>query len=89
MKKSADYHDYIIKDGRFIGEFEAMYQDSSDIPWHQDKTAYEFYVEIDLALIKRFNQLHKFTSICDIGCGLGYITERLRSVMRGGELYRN
>jgi predicted TPR repeat methyltransferase len=83
MKKRTDYRDYVIKDGRFIGEFEAMYQDSSDIPWHQDKTAYEFYIEIDLALIRRFHQLHNFTSICDMGCGLGYITDRLRSAMRG------
>lgn len=78
MKKSANYHDYVIKEGKFIGKFEEMYQNSSDVPWHQDETAYELFVEIDLALIKRFHTLHGFMSIGDIGCGLGYITERLR-----------
>ena len=27
---SADYHDYFIKDGRFIGEFEQMYRNVED-----------------------------------------------------------
>jgi|TARA_B100000315_G_scaffold178802_1_gene167474 hypothetical protein len=35
--KSDDYHDYVIKDGRLIGEFEQMYKNSRDIPWHQDR----------------------------------------------------
>ena len=34
--KSDDYRDYVIKDGRLIGEFEQMYKNSRDIPWHQD-----------------------------------------------------
>lgn len=30
--RSNDYHDYVIKDGKFIGDFENMYQACSD-PW--------------------------------------------------------
>lgn len=30
------YQDYVIKDGKFVGEFEKMYQDC-DNPWHQLK----------------------------------------------------
>ena len=29
------YQDYVIRDGRFIGDFEAMYQDHDD-PWAPD-----------------------------------------------------
>ena len=34
--RSTDYHDYVIKDGRFIGAFEEMYRNCPD-PWHQDE----------------------------------------------------
>ena len=33
---SKDYHDYVIKDGNFIGEFEQMYQNVDD-PWPETK----------------------------------------------------
>jgi hypothetical protein len=41
MKKNLkikSYHDYIIKDGQFIGEFEKMYKHCED-PWMQSNTA--------------------------------------------------
>ena len=31
------YQDYVIKDGTLIGNFEEMYHESSEIPWHQDE----------------------------------------------------
>lgn len=31
-----DYHQYWIKDGRFIGDFETMYA-NCEMPWHQDE----------------------------------------------------
>ncbi len=34
---STDYHDYVIKNGKLIGEFEQMYKNSAGIPWHQDE----------------------------------------------------
>lgn len=34
---STDYHDYVIMDGKLIAEFEQMYQNSSQIPWHQNE----------------------------------------------------
>ena len=30
------YQDFVIKDGKFIGEFEKMYQNFDD-PWNQKK----------------------------------------------------
>ena len=34
MTKYQRYQDYVIKDGKLVGEFEAMYQDF-DNPWDQ------------------------------------------------------
>ncbi|MCB0782118.1 MAG: hypothetical protein KDC03_21740, partial [Flavobacteriales bacterium] len=31
---ASDYHDYVIRDGQFIGAFEEMYRNVAD-PWHQ------------------------------------------------------
>ena len=35
--KSNDYHDFVFRDGKLVGEFEQMYQKSREVPWHQDK----------------------------------------------------
>ena len=76
MKKSADNHDHIIKDGKFIGEFEVIYQNSSDIPWHQDETANAVFTDIDLTILKHFQKKEGFRTICEICCGMGYVTDR-------------
>lgn len=44
---SKDYHDYVIKNGGFIGKFEEMYQNIED-PWfHGEATAFHY----DLGLV--------------------------------------
>ncbi len=45
---SDDYHDYVIKDGKYIGLYEDMYKYSKEIPWHQDKMALDWYTQIGL-----------------------------------------
>lgn len=44
MKK--DYHDYVIKDGKLIGEFDKMYEDC-DNPWFQIEEAGTSYSRWD------------------------------------------
>ncbi|MBW1740300.1 MAG: methyltransferase domain-containing protein [Deltaproteobacteria bacterium] len=39
--KSNDYHDYVIKDGKFIGKFEEMYKKCEN-PWPETEEALEF-----------------------------------------------
>ena len=36
MTDSTDYHDYVSKDGKSIGDFESMYRNSDTTPWHQN-----------------------------------------------------
>lgn len=73
MSHSTDYHDYVFKDGKLVGKFDEMYKYSREIPWHQDKNAYSVFSNIDIAILKQY----KYESICEIGCGLGYFTNRL------------
>ena len=67
-KQSTDYHDYVFRDGKLVGEFEEMYQRSATIPWHQDEQA----DWIDVRLTKELlSDIGLFDEIHDLGCGLG------------------
>ena len=81
MKPSTDYHDYFLKNGKFIGKFEQMYKYSKEIPWHQDEMAYSVISDIDMTILRQF----KYESICEIGCGLGYFSNRLQKELSFNE----
>ncbi len=76
---SKNYQDYVIKNGTLVGEFDEMYRQATEVPWHQDKTAGQVFVDVDIAIIKHFIPLYNVQSLCDLGCGLGYISSRLQS----------
>ncbi|BAO31141.1 class I SAM-dependent methyltransferase [Sulfuritalea hydrogenivorans] len=76
-KVSDDYHDYVFKDGKLLGQFDDMYRHSREVPWHQDKTANQVFVDLDIAILKHFLPELGIRSICDLGCGLGYVAARL------------
>lgn len=78
MKHSTDYHDYFIKDGRLIGKFEEMYKYSHKTPWAQDKSSYGVISDVDIAILRQ----NVYSEVCDIGCGLGYFTDRLYRQLR-------
>ena len=71
---SNDYHDYVFKDRKLIGEFEQMYQKSREIPWHQDKDPDRLDCKIALNILER---RAPYKSILDIECGMGYFTDRV------------
>lgn len=73
MPKYPKYQDYVIKDGKLIGEFEELYKDFSD-PWEQSSreiNALEKFVGIQL--IKRYGH----STPIEYGCGLGVFTNML------------
>ena len=79
---STDYHDFVIKNGKLIGEFEQMYQKSEGIPWHQDDQDDWLDIRLTTELLKEYAP---FDYICDVGCGLGYILDILkRNVGKSG-----
>jgi SAM-dependent methyltransferase len=65
---SGDYHEYVFKDGEFIGAFEEMYQNCED-PWRQDEL---FPYANDFVLWELGRR--KYRTILDLGCGLGKFT---------------
>jgi SAM-dependent methyltransferase len=75
MEGSTDYHDYVIKDGRLIGDFEGMYRHSSEVPWHQDQQTNAIDLKMTIAMLKG---LGPFDEIHDIGCGFGYYLDLLQ-----------
>ena len=66
----AKYHDYVLKDGKFIGKFEEMYQDIED-PWMQSEQPNRYSRTMAIMNIKRYG----IKSIIEYGCGLGYYAE--------------
>ena len=62
------YQDYVIKDGKFIGEFEKMYQKFDD-PWHQSQETY--YTSLSRKSACYFIERYDIKSIVEWGCGLG------------------
>lgn len=73
MEKSENYHDYVIKDGKFVGEFEQMYRDCED-PWTQSTQPNKYSRMACFLHIKQF----KIKSVLECGSGLGYYSDWLR-----------
>lgn len=61
------YHDYVIKDGKFIGKFEEMYAKFDD-PWMQSQQSNQYARNAGIIHLKNF----KINTLLECGCGLGY-----------------
>ena len=68
-----DYHDFVIKDGKFIGKFEEMYR-ACDNPWNQSDDVIQSYQK--MACLSSISRI-KPNSVLEVGCGLGYYTNFL------------
>ena len=64
------YHDYVIKDGQFIGKFDEMYRDVDD-PWMQSTQPNKYSRTAGILHLKRLD----ISRILECGCGLGYYAE--------------
>ncbi|HEY0666716.1 MAG TPA: class I SAM-dependent methyltransferase [Sphingobacteriaceae bacterium] len=72
--ESSDYHDYVIKNGKLIGEFEQMYENSATIPWHQDEQENWIDVLLTIAFLK---SKKAFFRMVDYGSGTGHYLDIL------------
>lgn len=68
-----NYHDYVIRDGKFVGKFEEMYQKVDD-PWHQSEQPNKYARMAGILHMKNFG----VTSVLECGCGLGYYADWIR-----------
>jgi predicted TPR repeat methyltransferase len=72
------YQDYVIKDGKFVGKFEEMYQNFSD-PWNLLKKN-KLNTNLNYKIIYNYcNQLKKKKKLTtlEIGCGYPQISNQL------------
>ena len=77
MKKN--YQDYVISNGKFIGDFEAMYENCED-PWHQSEPDHIFDSRRQIAInfCNRLRSKYSISKVVELGCGFGHLTESLR-----------
>ena len=70
MNKEETYHDYVIKDGKFIGKFDEMYEKFID-PWTQSTQPNRYSRMAGIIHLKKFG----IRSVIECGCGLGYYAD--------------
>lgn len=80
MPKYRRYQDYVIRDGRLVGEFEQMYRDFDD-PWNES-TAEVFASEkaVGLNLLARLAARHGVRRVLEVGCGFGHYSARIQGL---------
>ena len=71
---SDDFHDYVIKDNKLIGEFEQMYKNAKNIPWDQHNQENWLDIRLTIELLKKQKP---FDYILDFSSGLGYYLNTL------------
>ena len=62
------YQDYVIKDGKFVGKFEEMYQKFDD-PWHQSENG--MFNNLPRKVVSHFIRQYQIKNSVEFGCGLG------------------
>lgn len=69
----------MIKDGKFIGDFEGLYRNFDD-PWHQSREDHIFDSRRLLAILAcgRLKIQDNVKKVIELGCGFGFLTEKLR-----------
>ena len=67
------YHDYVIKDGKFIGKFDEMYEAFND-PWTQSTQPNKYSRMAGMIHLKNFG----IKSLVEWGCGLGYYADWIK-----------
>ena len=75
-EKALRYQDLVIRDGKFVGQFEEMYHEFED-PWHQSESDHNaLSVSRNIALVNM--RKLGIGSVVEFGCGLGYYTDFIR-----------
>ena len=80
MTRYERYQDYVIKDGKLVGEFESMYQDF-DNPWDQ---SFREDAVLSKSVVENILRRSEFKRPYEIGCGLGYFVEKMRLICGAG-----
>jgi SAM-dependent methyltransferase len=80
MPKYARYQDYVIRDGRLIGEFEQLYQDFAD-PWYEStREPFSSDKAAAINLLTRLKACHGIRKVLELGCGFGHFSDRIAAL---------
>jgi SAM-dependent methyltransferase len=80
LPKYSKYQDYVIKDGKLIGEFEEMYKDHED-PWNQTtREAYSSEKAAGINLITRLKNVFNIKNVVELGSGFGDYSARIHQL---------
>ena len=71
------YQDLVIKDGRFIGKFEEMYELFDD-PWRQSDEGY--FNDLSRLIVTHYINKHNIKNCVEFGCGLGKTMNYIQSL---------
>jgi len=74
-----NYQDYVISNGKLVGDFEGMYENFDD-PWHQSAQDHIFDSRRQIAInyCNRIRSKYGVSRVVELGCGFGHLTESLR-----------
>jgi len=79
-KKAAPrYQDFVIKDGKLVGNFEGLYKNVDD-PWSQSRNDHVNDSRRSLAInwCNRLREQYDATRVIEFGCGFGHLSNALR-----------
>jgi SAM-dependent methyltransferase len=75
------YQDYVIRDGKLVGDFEGLYRDCAD-PWHQSRSDHTKDSRRALAVnwCQRLRSEHHSARVMELGCGFGHLSKALQDL---------
>ena len=81
LTRPPNYRDFVIRDGNLVGNWEGLYNTFED-PWHQSQLDHAFNTRRQIAILncQKLKDIHGDLKVLELGCGFGFITDRLRSM---------
>ena len=78
MNNSESHHDYVIKNGKLVGNWEDLYKNIDD-PWMQSRLDHRLDTRRQISIIgsTRLRAEFNISKVLEFGCGFGYITQSL------------
>ena len=75
------YQDYVIKNGKLVGDFEGLYKDVED-PWNQSRDDHlnDYRRQIAILGCQRLREKFSCNQVLELGCGFGFIADQLRTL---------
>jgi hypothetical protein len=73
-----DHNDFVIKDGKLIGDWDSLYDNVSD-PWNQSRKDHVTHTSRQIIILwcEKIRSLNEVNITLELGCGFGHLTGAL------------